>query len=372
MKPAEINKPVLYGAISLLGLILGLSLILSNEPPTANTKSSTASLSHWQPIGHFETARRAFAASTNDKHVYVIGGIDTHDRYLSSVEFAPILADGKLGEWKQTSSLNEGRFYLSSVIIDNYIYAIGGANGPLGGDNIPSATVERAKILHNGELGPWEFQAYMTSPRRGLQSVSYSNHIYALGGYNGVFMKTVERAVVDRNGDIINWTEEDKSFVVDRYIHSAAIHNNRIYLIAGHVENQDILSYSDVESAIIQNDGSLSPWKIETTKLNTPRFIAAAASTGDFLYIAGGHDGANRLNSVEYAPIHHNGSVGTWTKNLSLKTKRSATKLLASGNNLYIFGGGGGENVLNTVERSQRLPNGKLIAIARNQQPTER
>jgi hypothetical protein len=357
------NKPVIYGAVSFIAIIYLSWMMLSENAVDKSVNAEVKPLSHWHPISDFKHARRAFAASTNGSYIYIIGGIDDQNRYLSSVEYAPILADGSLGAWQLTTPLNEARFYLSSVVIGDYIYTIGGANGPLGEDNIPSAAVERAKILANGKLGDWEFQPYMTSLRRGLQSLAYGDHIYALGGYNGAFLKTVERADVDRDGNISEWTQEPESFIVDRYIHCAALHNNRIYLIAGHVENQDVLSYGDVESALIHQDGRLSPWRIEQSKLNTPRFIASATSLGQYLYIAGGHDGANRLTSVEYAPIQGDGKLGHWIQSLPLQTARSATALVANKNVLYVFGGGGGDNVLNSIESAKQLPNGKLIAV---------
>jgi len=320
------------------------------------------SLDHWQNSGHFNQARRAFTATSNGNYIYIIGGVDANGHYLTSVEYAAIQPDGSLGSWEITKPLNEGRFYLSSVIVDGYIYAIGGATGPLGEDNIPSASVERAKIAANGSLGAWQKQAYLNSPRRGLQSVAYGKHIYALGGYNGVFMKTVERAEIDNNGNIQNWMDESESFLVDRYIHSAAIHQNRIYLIAGHVEKQNIMSYGDVESATILDDGRLSAWSIEKSKLNTPRFIATAISTKHYLYLAGGHDGRDRLTSVEYAPFLPDGSLGNWTETLPLKSGRSATSMVSNNNTLFILGGAGGDNVLNSVETSKFMPNGSLIA----------
>ena len=367
----ELSKSLYYGFFSLIAVPLCIWLILSQDTALQQPKPSLKPLDHWNTIGHFHIPRRAFAAANTQQHIYVLGGIDINGQYLSTVEFATIHPDGSLGQWKTTTALNEGRFYLSAVIIGDYLYAIGGANGPLGDDNLPSASVERAKILANGELGSWKRQAYLTTPRRGLQAVAYKNYIYALGGYNGQFLKTVERAQVNQQGEITHWIEEKKNFLVDRYIHSAAIHEDRIYLIAGHVEKQDYMSYADVESAQIQADGQLTPWKIEATTLNTPRFIASSVTLNDHLYIAGGHDGANRLTSVEAAPIMPNGSIGQWQYVLPLNMARSATMLLAHKNSLYVLGGAGGEQLLNSIEYSQQLPNGKLMSLSASSQPSE-
>ena len=365
------QKSIYYGVFSIVAFVSCLWLVLIQDTDAPKTQPQETQLTTWNPIHPFLNARRAFAAANSQHHIYLLGGVDKDGRYLNSVEFAPIHDDGSLGTWQETTPLNNARFYLSASIIDNYIYAIGGADGPLGEDNLPSATVEKAEILPNGQLGPWQLQAYLTTPRRGLQSVVYGPHIYALGGYNGQFLKTVERAKIDAHGNIENWIEEPLPFIIDRYIHSAAIYDNRIYLIAGHVEKQNKMSYADVESARIEEDGSLSEWRIEKSKLNTPRFIASAIGMNQNLYIAGGHDGADRLTHVEYASIQNDGSLSDWKYTLPLHTARSATVLLSHANNLYILGGAGGQHVLNSVETSQQLPSGKLIATAPRHSPTE-
>ncbi len=352
-----------YGAIFLILVATCVWLVLAADNNNEQASSTQTFLKHWRHIGEFTQARRAFASATNGKHIYVLGGVDKNGQYLTSVEYAAVQADGHLDNWKKTSHLNNGRFYLSAVIVGEYLYAIGGANGPLGEDNIPSAHVERARILPSGALGPWQNQIYLNSPRRGLQSVAYDKYIYALGGYNGVFMKTVERANLDAHGNITGWTDISESFRVDRYIHAAAIHKNRIYLIAGHVEKQNSMSYGDVESATILDNGQLSPWRIEKSRLNTPRFIASAVSTEHYLYLAGGHDGTNRLTSVEYAGIQEDGSLGRWIQTLPLNTARSATVMLANNNSLYVLGGAGGDQVLNSVETAKSMPNGHIVAV---------
>ncbi len=352
-----------YGAIFLIILVTCSWFVLSSDDSNDRMPSSQTPLKHWLHMGEFHQARRAFASATNGKHIYILGGINESGQYLTSVEYTAVQANGHLGDWKKTSHLNSGRFYLSAVVVGDYLYAIGGANGPLGEDNIPSARVERARILPSGALGPWQHQVYLNSPRRGLQSVAYGKYIYALGGYNGIFMKTVERADIDAHGNITGWTNISESFRVDRYIHAAAIHKNRIYLIAGHVEKQNTMSYGDVESAAILDDGQLSPWRIEKSKLNTPRFIASAVSTEHYLYLAGGHDGTNRLTSVEYARIKEDGSLGHWAQTLPLNTARSATAMLANKNSLYILGGAGGAHVLNSIETGRLMPNGHIVAI---------
>jgi N-acetylneuraminic acid mutarotase len=338
-------------------LLLGLGLLLwSNHKRQPTAVWVTA----WRMQPAFHHPRRALAAAASDTHVYVIGGMDNDNHYVGQVEYAPIRADGRLGEWRFTTPLEEPRFYLAAAVLDGYIYAIGGANGRRGQDNVPSATVERAAIRPDGSLGPWRRVAYLTTPRRGLQAAVYRNHIYAIGGYDGVFLKSVERADVKPDGGLSDWRLDPARAVVDRYIHSAASLGDKLYLLGGHEQNPETISYGDVEMTRITGDGGLQPWEIQKTVLKTPRFIAAAFAMNRFIYMLGGHDGRNRLRSVEKAPLDGQGRVGPWSFTTPLHEERSATALAVHGDNVYVFGGMGVGGALNSVEMATQRDNGQL------------
>jgi hypothetical protein len=314
----------------------------------------------WRLVGGFHTPRRALAAATDGRYLYVIGGVDDRGAYVKTVEYARIGPDGVPGPWRPTSPLASGRIYLAAAYLNGYVYALGGGTGPLGSDNTPTALVERAAVGDDGRLGPWQRQAYMTTPRRGLKVVSYRNHIYAIGGYNGTFLKSVERADVDTGGDITDWTLEEEQSVLERYIHSAALWRNRIYLLGGHVHNQFKMDYGDVESTMIRPDGHTAPWEIEHSVLQVPRFVASAFAMGGYLYMVGGHNETRRLRSVEFAKIRHNGHVDTWQYAAPLQVERSATALAVAGDTVYVLGGMGEDRVLNEVEMARQDDDGRL------------
>ena len=338
-------------------LLLGLALLLW----TGHDRHSPGVwVSAWQPQPAFHVPRRALAAAATASHVYIIGGMDNDNRYVAQVEYAPIHADGSLGAWQFTTPLGEPRFYLAAVIASNYLYAIGGANGQRGQNNLPSATVERAAIRSDGSLGPWQCVSYLTTPRRGLQAAVYRNHIYAIGGYDGVFLKSVERADINPDGSLSDWHLDPERSVVDRYIHSAANLGDKLYLLGGHEQNPETVSYGDVEMTRINSDGSLQPWEIQKTVLKTPRFIAAAFAMNHFIYMLGGHDGRNRLRSVEMAPLDEQGHVGPWSFTTPLHDERSATALAVHGDRVFVFGGMGADGALDTVEMAEQGPDGEL------------
>ena len=326
--------------------------------------SNTPRQTHWQPqwqsLESFALARRAPSAVAHNGYLYVIGGIDAHDRYVDSVEFAPILADGRLGPWRQTSALREGRFYAAAVAWNDDLYVIGGGRGERGRDNYPIASVERAQILPDGSLGPWSTVNYLTTPRRGLTAVNAGDRIYAIGGYNGEFLKSVEHATIEPGGNLGAWQAESHESLIDRYIHSTALMGDRIFLLGGHMRDLQQTSYGDVESAAIGADGHLSPWRIEPHNLLTPRLVAQAFALNNVLYIVGGHTGGQRLASVESSHLTRQGTLNPWRYNTALPAPRSAAAIATYERYVYVLGGGGDAAPLSSVVMAQQSADGTL------------
>ncbi len=356
MTSPHTSTPRVFAGIG-IALVAILAFLLLNSKTPRVTDATPMGLSGWVPAGNFQYPRRALAAAAVNDHLYVVGGINDDDAYVKPVEYARINPDGTLGAWHTTSALAEGRFYLATVGMNGYLYALGGATGPRGDDNQPIASVERAKINADGSLGPWQLHNYLTTPRRGLKTVAYNDQVYAIGGYNGIFLKSVERATLQPDGFLGAWQAEKEESTIDRYIHSAAIFRNHIYLLGGHVRNAQNISYGDAEMTSVQSDGTLLPWRVERTTLQIPRFIAAAFAMNNQIYMLGGHDGQYRLDSVERAPIDTQGHVGDWSFAGKLNVARSAAAVVVHNETVYILGGMD-EGALNSVERARQSSQG--------------
>lgn len=366
MKTRTRSYLLLFVAI-ILSTIIAVFLLKTKQQESAQPTGSSPQKLHqtvWQPRWR-ETApltipRRALAAAIHNDHIYAVGGIGSDGQYIDTVEYARILPDGSLQRWQTTSRLNEGRFYLAAAAVNGYLYAIGGARGELGNNNIPVATVERAKVNGDGSLQSWEFAQPLTTPRRGLTVNQNGNQIIALGGYNGAFLHSIEHTTVNHNGVLGSWKRSPHEAKVDRYIHSSAITGEYLYLLAGHMKNSKRVSYGDVEVSRVVNGGGITPWRVEPSNLLQARFIATAFSLGNYLYIAAGHDGANRLSSVEFAQLDSNGGVGRWNQTAPLNTPRSGTAAVTHNNRAYILGGIYRNDVLNSVETAAQASDGNL------------
>lgn len=338
----------------LIGLVVWLASGSSNQPRNAQWQNG------WDTVTPFTFARRAPAAATYGDYLYIVGGIDGNDQYVTTVEFARIAEDGTLGPWQATTAINEGRFYNAAVAANGYLYTLGGGSGERGHENYPLDTVERAKINSDGSLGLWETVSQMNTARRGLKALLHGNTLYAIGGYDGQFLKSIERTTLGEDGSIGEWRTEAHESIIDRYIHSAAIHGNTLYLLGGHMRDPEQASYGDVESSGIQADQSLSEWTIVPQALLTPRLVAEAFVLNDHLYIAGGHTGNDRLNSVEVTRIRANGELEPWRYTTPLPISRSAYAVATHGSRVYVLGGGGDDQPLTSVHTAMANHRGDL------------
>jgi hypothetical protein len=344
--------------LAILALTIVGTLFIYNKPVNPYPENWIAG---WKLTNSFQQPRRALAAVATKNYIYVIGGMDEQGQYVTTVEYASINSDGSLGPWQATSALNIGRFYLAAVTIDEFIFVLGGGSGPAGDGNYPVATVERAKIRPDGSLSDWQVLSDMQTPRRGLKAIAYDNRIYAIGGYSGVFLKSTEHTAVDNAGNPGDWRIDKELARLDRYIHSATVYADTIYLLGGHVQRSDKMSYGDVETSEINGaSGSLSPWVIEKSRLLLPRFIASSFTLNGRIYMLGGHNGAVRLNEVEFASIESNGHVGEWRMTTGLNIPRSAAATAVFGDFVYVLGGMGNQQVLNSVEYATTASNGHL------------
>jgi Kelch motif len=156
---------------------------------------------------------------------------------------------------------------------------------------------------------------------------------------------------------IPDW-QETSSINVPRAGTAAVQIKDKIYLIGG-VDGKDFLNTT--EYAQIQKDGTLGPWQFGP-KLNEARGFTDAIAHGDFVYVAGGGNGPNGhhlLNSVERAHIQADGTLGPWKKENGMVVARRCSKLIATDKAIYAFGGFGGV-LLDSVEYAEILPDGSL------------
>jgi hypothetical protein len=125
--------------------------------------------------------------------VHAIGGQEHPRRILS----APVTASGELGAFTETGRLpGHGRYSHWSVVLDDGLYLIGGRDST----DAFLATIERAQILPDGSLSPFEtVSAELSSPRGYFGGIVAGDDVFVIAGEDPAHLRTVERAVVGRS-----------------------------------------------------------------------------------------------------------------------------------------------------------------------------
>ena len=305
-------------------------------------------LGTWQMASPMSFERRWPAATSSGNYLYVLGGENlTVGSTLSSVERVVINADGSLGTWQPATSLTTPRSVLAAVATQKFIYVLGG-----GGDLFSCTnTVERAAIASDGSLGNWQATTPMTIGRCAHAAIIVNGYIYAIGGF---YTTSVERAMINADGSLGVW-QTTSAMIDPRGFHAAVVIGNYIYAIGG--QYPTVPSATSVERSFVNNDGSLSPWE-SATPMSTPRCNLASVTIGGYIYAMGGSTCQGPIwNSVERTKVNSDGSLAAWETTTSLNVARMRFMTIQHRSWIYAIGGDDYTNrVVSSVEYAEVNP----------------
>ena len=318
----------------------------------------------WQMTAGMNEQRAGAAVLEANGRIYAIGGVDGIS-FLATAEYSTIQPDGTLSPWRMTTTLNEERGFFAAVAHNDFIYVVGGGNGPNGDHYLRS--VERARIRADGSLGPWiTDQAQLTYPRRCAKLVVIGNTLYALGGFGGTLLDTVEHAAILPDGSLGTWSLDKNRMTIPRYISSVKRHGDAVYVIGGHDQNEGG-GLVEVELAPVTGQNTLGTWQ-QTTAMNHPRYALSSASHGNFIYALGGLHGAIYSDMIEKGTIGKQYGIQQWQATTSLSTLRANFGTVVYKNRIYIIGGTNRDGYYNTVEMATFNDKGDIGFMATPQQ----
>ena len=241
--------------------------------------------------------------------IYIIGGVDGKN-FLDTTIYAKINKDGSIGQWHKGPRLKEARGFIGAGINKNFIYVVGGGNGPYGEHLLN--TIERASILPDGHLGPWGVEREkMIIPRRCAKVAIYNNIIYAFGGFGGTLLDSVEYAPIRPDGSLGKWHLLTRPMKLPRYISGVKKWKNRIYIVGGHdYKGQGM---KEVEWSTFQVDNTVPDlvWEM-TSPLNMGRYGLSAIISHGNIYALGGISGSEYLDTIEMGHITPDGRISSW------------------------------------------------------------
>lgn len=317
----------------------------SGSTLSADSSSASVWVPGWQETTPMPTPRAGGAAVVYNDVIYLLGGVAGREIFRDSI-YARINKDGSIGEWRQGPNLLEERVFIDAAVRNGFIYVVGGGNGP-NGENYLS-TVERAQILADGSLGPWVAESKMALPRRCSKVMILDDALYALGGFGGALLDSVEYSTFNADGSLSAWKVDDEKLTIPRYVTGVRKWQNKAYVIGGHDQTKGV-GITDVEWSVgAAASSGMQKWQA-TNSLQTGRYGLATAAHGDYVYALGGLTGAEYLDSIEKSKGSDSGALGEWRDTTAMIRPRATFSALVYKDWIYVLGGTNREGYLNSV-----------------------
>ena len=284
------------------------------------------------------------ASIVTKNRVYLFGNGDGSLGY-STVYTAPINSDGTLGAWVTDTALPGAVSNSQAVTIGNRVYLICSRES---GAPVYTGKVYTASINSDGTIGTWSLTTSVPVAMVGGQAIVTRNRIYMIGGHNGTSaLSTIYFATVYPDGSLSSWTSAT-SLPVAITNSQAVVTKNRVYLLGGHNGTNAL---NTIYTAAINSDGSIGVW-VNSGTLPTTIHSSLAFISNNTVYLLGGNTGSGFgtiVSTVYSAPINSDGILGTWVARTSLPGPLSQSQVIATQNKIYLIGGHDGTSYVSTV-----------------------
>lgn len=314
---------------------------------------------------------RATAVVVHNGYMYMVSGANAGGSASTTVRFAPVYANGSLGNWLTTTPLPVGATDRKVAIHNGYMFVAGRYD-----ESVYSAPISSA-----GATGSYSAPgSYDSGGRTAFASATYNNVVYIVGGnpslYGGSGVATTRYAPVNADGSMGTWQTASSNFnntatsghgcasgCSGRTGLAAAAYKGYLYISGGNGTGGNAGDWSDLQSAVICTGvnapvtgcvgaGDLRNWKTvfadyttnNTTTYNSAngRGRCAMVIHNDVMYIIGGADAANvgRNNQIYQSNLTANGGAGNFIlSSVVLPSAKSNIKSFVASNRLYIVGG---------------------------------
>jgi murein DD-endopeptidase MepM/ murein hydrolase activator NlpD/Tol biopolymer transport system component len=339
-----------------------------------STINTDGSLRPWARTTSFAYGRILHGAAINPptRTIYLIGGAIEESSLTptNDVQYARLTADG-VSSWTQTTPMPSGVSGHSALCYNGYLYVFRG-NGQSGS---LAQGYFYAPINSDGSVGQWSQGRLSFTRRRYFGAFAYNDHFYIVGGAGGSQgihpSNQVFTARVPQRSSLsylaLNETEfwqTTAAFQTPRLGHGTAGGNGFAYVTGGEASLGSPPNMSDVQSARILSDGTLSSWQT-TTPLPTPLSDHASVVHSGYLYIIGGDapsGGATAI--VRYARIYSSTDTSPPKTQIAPLPGQQPTSTVNVTLTATDIGGSGVATIKRTLDGTD--PNTSLTAIVVN------
>lgn len=273
-----------------------------------------------------------------DGEVLLIGGHSGQTPVRTVLGFRPVESAEGSGQWRQLPSILARRCYGAAAVLDGLVYVVGGS--------ADGRTLNTMEVFNPRDRSwdQWFTKPVMQIKRTLLAAAAAEGKLYVLGGFDGTRDLPIMEAY-DPRTKAWRWNEpllENRSYL------AVAACQDGFYALGGQDRSTPGAPRAYATAHFFK---SYSGRWSEEPPMQTGRIGPAAAVwvnnwDEEFVFVLGGSDGDNVLNSVERL----NRRKGVWEKLPDMYFARLGHVAEVVGNRLYVFGGTDGKRTLDTYE----------------------
>lgn len=329
------------------------------------------------------------AGTVYANYIYLIGGQSPNEDERGEVMYAKIDdsnnivdADGETtidNIWETSgNTISPARRRGIAFGYNGYLYALAGFAVDTGLNDLLFAKID----VSDGSIGAFSTSGVTVNQRWDLRGVVSSGYVYTLGGCSSgappatcnSMTATVQTFQLYNNfsGSTSNYTSSSNDFSTDRLGGSATVLNGYLYIAGGCTSTTDCTATTNsVQYAPLGKDGSIGSWSATTANLPASRAWGQLETVGGDLYYLGGQSGASSTaQSTVYYATPSSGDVSTWSTasggigDTGSQAAQARTEFGADvwNNRIYVVAGYDGSSDTNTVFISPDLSSGGNIA----------
>lgn len=277
-------------------------------------------LGAWRAERSLPQARYGQAVVVLNGYLYVLGGHSGAGNTNTAL-FAKINEDGTLGEWQQTTPLPEAVTYHGAVVDRGFVYLVGA---------FKEGKAYFAAVNQDGTLGEWKETSPLPEPQSCGAVVAHNGFIYYLGGF---YRRTVYSAPLLPGGGLGAW-KETNHFISPRMGMDVFVINGFMYLPGGNPTHVPETASDIVFKCPVNKDGSLGKWKRDLS-LAEPNAGYAGVLVKDRMILLGG----SWQTGAKSAKARPDGSLEPWIEETPIPAEVGSFEAVFAAGRVYALGG---------------------------------
>ena len=199
-----------------------------------------------------------------------------------------------------------------------------------------------------GSIGAWQTSPN-TIPANPVNAsyVTANGYAYAIGGTNNFGnLDNVSYAKLNADGTTGAWISSPHTLPNSLFYSSAVTANGYVYVLGGY----NFGFFDTVYYAPLNTDGSVGNWTTSPNHLPDAIYFGVAVTANGYVYYMSGSDASGLASAVYYAKLNTDGTIGSWTTspNHLPDAIRGASAITANGY-VYVIGGEDNSSELSTV-----------------------